>query len=86
MIKQLNTSYCCGDVYIPNVPKVKVIDRMKQLYGEDVNYSITGIRRNEKMYDPLYTEAEADWVLDETDEILCINYAEMYQLLKGTVK
>lgn len=62
-----------GEVFIPDVPKLRVIDRFQQIYGKDHPYRIVGIRRNERLYDPLYTEEEAPFV-DRRDGYLVIDY------------
>jgi UDP-N-acetylglucosamine 4,6-dehydratase len=62
-----------GEVFIPDVPKVRVIDRFQQLYGKDHPYKEVGIRRNEKLYDPLYTDEEAPFV-EKREGYLVIDY------------
>jgi FlaA1/EpsC-like NDP-sugar epimerase len=62
-----------GEVFIPDVPKLRVIDRFQQLYGPSHPYRVVGIRRNEKLYDPLYTDEEAPFV-ERRSGYLVIDY------------
>ena len=57
LFKYIIDTFEGGEVFIPNVPKLKVIDKMRSIYG-DCEYNIVGIRKNEKLYDPLMTEEE----------------------------
>lgn len=62
-----------GEVFIPDVPKQRVLDRFQQIYGPNHPYKEVGIRRNEKLYDPLHTDEEAPFV-ERRDGYLVIDY------------
>lgn len=62
-----------GEIFIPDVPKMRVIDRFQQIYGREHPYRVVGIRRNEKLYDPLHTDEEAPFV-EQRGGYLVIDY------------
>jgi FlaA1/EpsC-like NDP-sugar epimerase len=67
-----------GEVFIPDIPKEKVIDRFHKIYGKQERYVEVGIRRNEKLYDPLFTEEEAPFV-EQREGHLVIDYKKIRQ-------
>src|SRR6185295_8818293 len=72
-----------GEVFIPDVPREKVIDRFHKIYGKGAPYKEIGIRRNERLYDPLYTEEEAPFVETKKGYFL-IDYKKIRRSFTGT--
>jgi len=63
-----------GQIFIPDVPKSKVIDRFHEIYG-DAPYIEVGIRKNEKLYDPLATDEEVQRIITK-DGYFIIDYSK----------
>ncbi len=65
-----------GEIFIPDVPKQKVIDVLFEIYGKDAPYIEIGARLNERLYDPLYTAEEHPFI-KKFDGYLKIDYRQL---------
>ena len=48
---------CGGEILIPKIPSIKILDLVETVYGN--NYNVTGIRSGEKIHESLITQSES---------------------------
>ena len=48
---------CGGEILIPKIPSIKILDLVETVYGK--NYNVTGIRSGEKIHENLITHSES---------------------------
>lgn len=48
---------CGGEILIPKIPSIKILDLVETVYGK--NYNVTGIRSGEKIHESLITHSES---------------------------
>ncbi len=47
-----------GEIFLSDMKALKVIDLAKSIYGENINYVVTGVKAGEKLYEELLSEIE----------------------------